>query len=108
VTPVVRAIKVDAIPASMVRRELLANGKRMEGIPDMLETYAGKMMVCRIILQLVEWGISTVSDPEQGCAPTKLLSFVEVQQRWQIFPDETLEVSVFEASPAIIRKPCSQ
>lgn len=68
-------------------------------------TYAGKMMVCLIILHFGSEGISTVSFPEQGAPPTKVFSFGDVQQRWQIFPFVTLLGSVLEALPASIRKP---
>ena len=49
--------------------------------------------------------MATVSLPVQGAPPTKLLSLVEVQQRWQIALLSTLLGSVFEAFPAIMRKP---
>lgn len=65
----------------------------------------GKMMVWRIILHLVSCGIPTVSEPVQGAPPTKLLSLVDVQQRWQMLPLETWLSSVLAALPASMRKP---
>lgn len=62
-------------------------------------------MVWRIILQRVSWGMATVSEPVQGAPPTKLLSLVDVQQRWQMLALETLLSSVFAALPASMRKP---
>jgi hypothetical protein len=56
-------------------------------------------------LQLGSAGISTVSVPVQGALPTNLLSSVEVQHLWQMFPEETFDLSVFAALPANIRKP---
>lgn len=68
-------------------------------------TYAGKMMVCRIIWQLEPIGISTVSEPEHGAPPTNWSSFGEVQHRWQMLPELTLLGFVLAALPASIRKP---
>lgn len=62
-------------------------------------------MVWRIILQDLEAGMSTVSDPVQGAPPTKGLSVYEVQQRWQMLAFGVLLGSVLAALPASIRKP---
>lgn len=72
----------------------------------MKATYAGKMMVCRIIWQFEPDGISTVSDPVHGAPPTNWSSFGEVQHRWQMFPELTLLGFVLAALPASIRNPC--
>lgn len=71
-----------------------------------LGTYAGKMMVCRIIWQFDPLGTSTVSEPVHGAPPTNWSSFGEVQQRWQMLPLLTELGFVFAALPASIRKPC--
>ena len=70
-----------------------------------MKTYVGKMMVWRIILQRVSCGIPTVSVPLQGAPPTKGVSLVDVQQRWQMLPLATWLSSVFAALPANMRKP---
>ena len=62
-------------------------------------------MVWRMSLQVLLVGISTVSLPEQGCKPIKVLSLGAVQQRWQILPDCTALGSVLAAFPASIRNP---
>lgn len=69
-------------------------------------TYAGKMIVCRIIWQFEPEGISTVSEPEHGAPPTNWSSVGEVQHRWQMLPELTLLGFVLAALPASIRNPC--
>jgi len=99
---VVGAVEVLAIPTTVdsTLASDTASHKLVIG-----KTYVGKIIVWRTILHWGLAGISTVSDPEQGAPPTNWLSFVEVQQRWQMLPLATLLSSVFAALPAIIRKP---
>lgn len=80
---VVRAVEVLAIPTS---REgmislLFISCSHVERVIGCLGTYAGKMMVCRIIWQFDPLGTSTVSEPVHGAPPTNWSSFGEVQQR---------------------------
>jgi hypothetical protein len=56
-------------------------------------------------LHLGSLGIATVSEPEQGAPPTKVLSEGEVQHRWQMLASLTLLLSVLVAEPTSIRKP---
>jgi hypothetical protein len=98
-TLVIWTIEVPAIPATNKLCKLV-NARKEES-----EAYVGKMMVWRIIWQLLAMGMSTVSVPEQGAPPTKVLSFVDVQQRWHIFPAATFPGSEFAAFPATMRKP---
>lgn len=72
-----------------------------------LGTYAGKMMVCRIIWQFDPLGTSTVSEPVHGAPPTNWSSFGEVQHLWQMLPLLTELTFVLAALPASIRKPCA-
>jgi hypothetical protein len=93
-------IEVLAIPATNCSCKPLIQEKG-----KWYKTYVGKIMVWRIILHVVDIGMSTVSLPEQGAPPTNVFSFVEVQQRWHMFPEATFLASVFTALPAIMRKP---
>lgn len=71
-----------------------------------VQAYVGKIMVWRMSLHLGSLGMATVSLPEQGAPPTKVLSEADVQQRWQILDSFTLLLSVLVADPASIRNPC--
>jgi hypothetical protein len=58
-------------------------------------------------LHLGSAGMATVSLPEHGAPPTNVFSDAAFQQRWQIFADLTLLLSVLVAEPTSIRKPFS-
>jgi hypothetical protein len=68
-------------------------------------TYVGKMKDWRISLHLGSLGMATVSLPEHGAPPTKLLSEAEVQHRWQMLESLTLLLFVLVAEPTSMRKP---
>ncbi len=106
---VVRAVQVLSIPASKVSLSVTRLPYRDDNVKlggwGRRETYVGKMIVWRIILQDGLAGISTVSEPVQGAPPTKGVSVVLVQQRWQMFAPCTLLGSVLAAFPASMRKP---
>lgn len=90
------AVEVGSVPAS----SSVSRDREREVCTD-----AGKMMVCRIILQEGSAGISTVSWPVQGAPPMNVFSSEAVQQRWQMLVASTEPGLVLTALPVSMRNP---